>query len=279
MSRRIQEGNGAAVDFDRIGADMLGDAAGLAGGDIRMADIVEQRSLAVVDMAHDHHHRCAGDQIFFLVGRSVDEALLHRHDDFLLDLAAELHGHESSCIVVDHIGDRGENAGLNELLDHFGRGLLHPHGQIADRDLVGNLDRNGLLACNLPLQAVHLVALFLTTFAGGLLLRALLRLLIDLFLIGRSAAVAKLLVVAGLGAGHILEFFVIFFDIHRRAAAGIDHALLCHLSGRVGLITGGVSAACAILILALVLILPAALSLPLLGILAGAILVLILSAL
>ena len=43
---RMREGNG-------VGADVLGDAAGFAGGDVGLADDVEQRGLAVVHVAHD----------------------------------------------------------------------------------------------------------------------------------------------------------------------------------------------------------------------------------
>ena len=42
-----------------IGADMLGDAAGLVRRDIGLAHRVEQRGLAVVDMAHDGDDRRA----------------------------------------------------------------------------------------------------------------------------------------------------------------------------------------------------------------------------
>ena len=60
VARRVDEGDlSAAAQIDLIGADMLGDAAGLAGCDIGFAQRVEQRGLAVVDMAHDRDHRRA----------------------------------------------------------------------------------------------------------------------------------------------------------------------------------------------------------------------------
>ena len=42
MTRSVEEGDGTAVNFNGICADVLGDAACLAGSDICMADIVEQ---------------------------------------------------------------------------------------------------------------------------------------------------------------------------------------------------------------------------------------------
>ena len=43
MARRIEEGDGAAVYLDGIRADVLRDAAGLAGDDVGMADTDAER--------------------------------------------------------------------------------------------------------------------------------------------------------------------------------------------------------------------------------------------
>ena len=60
VARRVDEGDLlAALQRDPVGADMLGDAAGLAGRDIGLAQRVEQRGLAVVDMAHHRDDRRA----------------------------------------------------------------------------------------------------------------------------------------------------------------------------------------------------------------------------
>ncbi len=67
MARRIQEGDGLAVHLHLIGADVLGDAAGLAGRHGGVADGVQQGGLAVVHVAHDHHHGGTGDQILRLI--------------------------------------------------------------------------------------------------------------------------------------------------------------------------------------------------------------------
>ncbi len=50
-----------------VSADVLGDAAGLAGGHVGVADIVQQGGLAVVHVAHDHHDGGAGHQVLVLV--------------------------------------------------------------------------------------------------------------------------------------------------------------------------------------------------------------------
>ncbi len=56
VAGRIDEHDLAAVLLDVIGADVLRDAAGFALGDVGCADGVEQRSLAVIDVAHDGDH-------------------------------------------------------------------------------------------------------------------------------------------------------------------------------------------------------------------------------
>ena len=63
VARRIEEDDLAAGsrraflgEPHLVGADVLGDAAGFARGDVGFADGVEQRGLAVIDVAHDGDH-------------------------------------------------------------------------------------------------------------------------------------------------------------------------------------------------------------------------------
>ena len=60
VAGRVQEGDDLAGVVRLVGADVLGDAAGLARRDLGLADRVQQRGLAVVDVAHDRHDRRAG---------------------------------------------------------------------------------------------------------------------------------------------------------------------------------------------------------------------------
>ena len=59
VTGRVEEHDAAAADVDRVRADVLRDAAGFALGDLRFADGVEQRRLAVIDVAHDGDDRRA----------------------------------------------------------------------------------------------------------------------------------------------------------------------------------------------------------------------------
>ena len=68
VARRIDEHDLAAVLLDVISADVLRDAAGFAAGHIGFANGVEQRSLAVIDVAHDGDHGSAPHAILGLFG-------------------------------------------------------------------------------------------------------------------------------------------------------------------------------------------------------------------
>ena len=57
VARGVDEGDLLAVVLDDGRTDVLGDAAGLGLGDTGLADRVEQRRLAVVDVAHDGDDR------------------------------------------------------------------------------------------------------------------------------------------------------------------------------------------------------------------------------
>ena len=49
----IDKGNFRSVASDAIGADVLGDPASLAGRHLRLANRVQERGLAVIDMSHE----------------------------------------------------------------------------------------------------------------------------------------------------------------------------------------------------------------------------------
>ena len=59
VSRRIEEGDDPFIGLDLISADVLCDAARLARDDVRFADGVQQRGLAVVDVTHHDDDRVA----------------------------------------------------------------------------------------------------------------------------------------------------------------------------------------------------------------------------
>ena len=141
-----------------IGADMLGDAAGLLGDDVGRADGVEQRGLAVVDMAHDRHDRRARLQILGVVV-GADETFL---DIGLRDAPRrmpELLGDELGRVGIDHIGDLMHLAVLHQIFDDVDAALGHAVGEFLDGDDFG--DHHVALNLGLRLRTGDLLLLAL----------------------------------------------------------------------------------------------------------------------
>ena len=67
MARRVEEGDLAlARQFDVVRADVLRNAARFASDHVRLADVVEERRLAVVDVAHDRHDGRTREECTFI---------------------------------------------------------------------------------------------------------------------------------------------------------------------------------------------------------------------
>ena len=179
VAGRVDERDGLAARRGHlIGADMLGDAAGFAGDDVRLADGVEQRGLAVVDVAHDRDDGRTRLERAFRVGR-VEQAFLDVGFGDALDRVAEFFGDELRGVGVDHVGDLVHRALAHQHLDHVDRALGHAVGEFLDGDRLGQHDFAGELFLLRPagkaLQALHAApeggdrarALFLAAGGGG----------------------------------------------------------------------------------------------------------------
>ena len=119
VARRVEEGDLAPVDVGLVRADVLRDAAGLGLDDGGLADRVQQRRLAVVDVAHDRDDRRPRREIFlgvlvdlrhlFLIGGVLDR-----------DLTPELGPDQLDLLVGERLRD----------LDH----VPEPHHDLDDLD-------------------------------------------------------------------------------------------------------------------------------------------------
>ncbi|MNS63753.1 hypothetical protein D3C72_968560 [compost metagenome] len=162
VARGVQEGDALAVfQTHLIGADVLGDAAGFAARHIRGAQGVEQRGLAVVDVAHDGHDRRTRRGGFLVVGLGQEAGfdVGFRH---ALDGHAELFGHQFGGVGVDHVVDLHHQTLTHQELDDVDAADGHPVGQLLHGDDVGDDDFTR------PVRRVRraALALFLFTFAG-----------------------------------------------------------------------------------------------------------------
>ena len=139
VAGRIDEHNLAAVFFDVICADVLGDAAGLFAGHIGFADGIQQRSLAVIDVAHDGDHGRALEQILLLFGN------LHLLLRFFFvgdgggggaKLARDFGGE----LGIERLVDGGEDVAIDQLLDDQAGLDVQLFGKLFDGDAFGNGD-------------------------------------------------------------------------------------------------------------------------------------------
>ncbi len=128
---RMRHGN-------RVSADVLGDAAGLARRDVGLADDVQQRGFAVVNVAHDGHDRRARLELFRLV-LDVEFDLLDGCMDRAAAALALFHLETETVFgaellrdfFVNGLVDVGEDTEFHQIGDDLERLLLELHGQFA----------------------------------------------------------------------------------------------------------------------------------------------------
>ena len=115
-----------------VGADVLGDATGLAAGHVGLADVVEELGLAVVDVTHDGDDgrpmRGVVVLVVVVVGEDLADAETLLELDLLLlagvdqaDLRAEVGGEQLDHVVGERLGGGDHLALLHEEADDVGR--------------------------------------------------------------------------------------------------------------------------------------------------------------
>ena len=125
VARGIQERYHPARSVHVIGANMLGDATRFAARDARTSNVIQQRSLAVIDMPHN----CYDGRPWFcnnvvLLSIVYQERLgiieLRRFGDM-----THLFDHDHRSFLVDHLIDGDHTAQLHQHLNHLGRFYRH----------------------------------------------------------------------------------------------------------------------------------------------------------
>ena len=144
VTRGVDEGDGALVALvlgpHLVGTDVLGDAAGLARDDVRLADRVEQLGLSVVDVTHDGDDRGTDLEVGVVLvlellleveTEALEELLVFvfRADD--LDVVAELLAEDLEGRLVERLG-RGRHLTEVEQRRHERTGL-HAEVRVASR--------------------------------------------------------------------------------------------------------------------------------------------------
>ena len=179
VTGRVDEYDLAAVLFDVIRADVLRNTAGLAVGDMRGADCIQQRRFPMIDVAHDGHHRGTLHPIGGLFGlRDLLRALFFVADliSGSSELARQVLGHLDVKVLIDG----GENLLLHQLFDYQVGLDAEFFGKLLDGDAFRNgnftIDgrrRGGLLAAHRhPQPALFLFLIAMPVAADRLALMA-----------------------------------------------------------------------------------------------------------
>ena len=168
VSGGVEEGDGLAVYLNAVRADVLGDSARFTRGYVGVADSVENRGLAVVDVTHNNNNGRSADEVGLVVLAVVDNFLLDCNNDLFFNLCVELHGDKRGGVEVDCVGSGNHGAHEERLFNDLGNRSFKAQSQLVYRDFVGDLDGDGLLLAleGNSLQALGLgLALALTSAA------------------------------------------------------------------------------------------------------------------
>ena len=134
VSGGVDESDGlAAGRNDLVGADVLCDAARFASDYIGVADRVEQRSLAVIDVAHDGDDGRSRNGRSLLVG-PVEKTLLDVGFGDALDRMAHFLRHKLRGVGVERVGQRHHAALAHQKLDDVDRAFGHAARELLDGD-------------------------------------------------------------------------------------------------------------------------------------------------
>src|SRR4051794_12309679 len=145
VARGVDEGD-RAVDVlvhvvHLVGADVLGDAARLAGDHVRRPDRVEQLGLAVVDVTHDRDHRRTRlEELLVALGLALDvdvegaeqlAVLVLQGDD--LDVVTELGAEQAERVLVEGLRRRRHLAEVEQHRDEAGGVGVDLLGEVGQR--------------------------------------------------------------------------------------------------------------------------------------------------
>jgi hypothetical protein len=156
VTRRVDKHDVPAVFLDVIGADVLGDAAGLVLGHVGRTNGIEQAGFAVIDVAHDGDHRWTLLAILFHLGLlNVLGGLFFVAN--LVGGGAEIARQLFRQFHIESLIDGGQNFLFHQPLDHQGPFDAELFGKLTDGDALGDGDftvdgrrpRAGAVGCSI----------------------------------------------------------------------------------------------------------------------------------
>ena len=165
MARGVEEGDDAARRLHMVGTNVLRNAAGFTGRNLGTTNVVEQRGLAVVDVAHDRDDRRTRQSGIFDVLQFTEDGfgIVRLGGD---GLVAHFLDDEHRRVLIEHLVDRDHLPHLHEGLDHFGGLDGHLVGKVRNADRLRHLNFTHHLLLNLLNGFGMTVAVLAATAAG-----------------------------------------------------------------------------------------------------------------
>ena len=139
VAGRIKEHDFTALGLDVVSANVLGDAACFAAGDVGLAYGVEQRGFTVVNVTHDGNHGRARLERFRRVHFLGNQIIVFREAD-LFNFVPEFGGHKGGGVDIEGLVDGGHDAKTKENLDDLVGFQTHLVGHVGNADGFGNTD-------------------------------------------------------------------------------------------------------------------------------------------
>ena len=134
VPRGVEECDLPSVVLDLVSADVLRDAPRLRFDDGRLANRVEKRRLAVVDMAHDRHDRRPRCELLLRILESLRLGVLLVGDVLDVHFALQLGGDELDLLVAQGLRRGSHLAESHQNLDDLPHRDAERLREVADRD-------------------------------------------------------------------------------------------------------------------------------------------------
>ena len=172
MTWGIEEGDTATIfQLHIVCSDVLSDTTSLTCNHIRLANVVEQRCLTMVYMAHHSDNRCTGYQILLFIslfGHSLGNSGTH-----VLGLKAELISHKIDGLCIQTLVDGHHDADTHQRTDNICDRDVHHRSKFTHGNKLRqfqNLTLLALCACLLVHLLLNGITLLLTVFSTLLVL-------------------------------------------------------------------------------------------------------------
>ena len=155
----VEESNLTTIlELHVVSPDVLGDTTGFTGNHVGVADVVEERSLTVVNVTHHSDDGRAFAEVFFVV-HLFDDGLLHfGRNEFCGE--TKFFGHHFNGFLVKTLVDGHHNADAHASADDLCHRNVHHCGQFVGGHKFGELQH-----ATFSVAAHHI---FFLTFASGI---------------------------------------------------------------------------------------------------------------